>query len=119
MGHVLLPKGWKEFTYQKGCSYNMKSIMEHGLVAGGKQSREGRQTVLFSFLHPCGQDNEEEPIHDDMTVPRKFHDCSKWRHDQDAVCWVKWKEAQYLGLQCWQTKSDAIVVYQHVPSEWF
>ena len=65
------------------------SIMEHGLVAGGKQSREGRQTVLFSPLNSCGQD-EEEPIHDDMTVPRMFHYCSKWRHDQDAVYWVKW-----------------------------
>ena len=45
MGHVLLPKGWKVFIHHKGCYFNMKSILQHGLVAGGKRSNEGRQTV--------------------------------------------------------------------------
>ena len=63
--------------------------MEHKFVAVGKQSREGRQTVFFSPLNPLGQDDEEESIHNDMTIPRKFHHCSKWRHDQDGVYWVK------------------------------
>ena len=50
MGHVLLPKGWKVFIYHKGCYFNMKSILQHGLVAGGKRSNEGRKTVFFSPL---------------------------------------------------------------------
>ena len=70
MGRVLLPHGWEEFINHKGCSFNKKSILEHGLVAGRKQSREGKQTVFFSPLKPCGQDDEEEPIHDG-------YDCSK------------------------------------------
>ena len=56
MEHVLLPEEWKHivfiymenFKYHKGCSLNVKSIFEHGLIAGGKQSRDGRQTVFFS-----------------------------------------------------------------------
>ena len=32
MGHVSLPLGWKEFICHEGCSFNMKSIMEHGLA---------------------------------------------------------------------------------------
>ena len=99
MGYVLLPQGWKEFMYHKGCSCNIKSILEHGLVAGRKQSREGVQTVFFSPLNPCGQ------------VPRKFHYCSKWRHDQDAAYWIKLKRAQDWGLQFWQTRSYAILVH--------
>ena len=72
--------------------------------------------MFFSPLNPCGQD-EEEPVHDDMTVPRKFHYCSKWRHDQDAVYWIKLKKAQDLGLQFWQTKSNAFIVHHPVPPE--
>ena len=49
-------------------------------------------------------------FHIDLTVPRKFH-CSKWRHDQDAVFWIKFEEALDLELQFWQTKSNAFVVY--------
>ena len=30
MRHVLLPYKWKEIIYQKGCSFNMKSVLEHG-----------------------------------------------------------------------------------------
>ena len=36
MRHVLLPDKWKEFIYHKGCSFNMNSILEHGLIARGK-----------------------------------------------------------------------------------
>ena len=58
----------------------------------------------------------KQTFHNDLTVPRKFH-CSKWRHDQDTVLWIKLEEAQDLGLQFWQTKSNAIVVYNPVPPQ--
>ena len=115
MGHVLLSIVWKEFTYQKGCSYNMMSIMEHGLVAGEKQSRRKANSVVFTTKFMWTRWRGTNSRRYDSS--RMFHYCSKWRHDQDVVYWVKWKEAQYLGLQCWQTKSHAIVVYQKVPSE--
>ena len=50
MGHVLLPYTWKELLYHKGCSFNMKSILEHGLIAGGKETKEGRRTIFFTPL---------------------------------------------------------------------
>ena len=65
MRHVLVPKGWKEFIYHKGCFFNVKSILEKGLVAGGTKARDGRQTVFF--LEPLGQDDEEE-YHDRLDV---------------------------------------------------
>ena len=45
--------------------------------------------VFFSPLNPLEQDHEEEEYHDRLDVSRKFHHCSKWRHDQDAVFWKK------------------------------
>ena len=79
---------WKDIIYHKESIFNMKSIMADGL-----------QTVFFSPLETLESENEEEYFHEDMTVARKFHYCSKWKHDQDAVCWVKLVEAQDLGLR--------------------
>ena len=39
------------------------------------------------------------------------------RHDQDAVFCTKLKEAQDLGLQFGQTKSNAIIVYHPAQPE--
>ena len=52
----------------------------------------------------------KQTFHNDLTVPGKFHYCSKWRHDQDAVFWINLEETQDLQLEFWQTKSNAIVV---------
>ncbi len=72
---------------------------------------------IFSPLNPLESDDEEEEYLDNMKIPRKFHYCSKWKHDQDAVYWVKLEEAQDLGLRFWQTKSNAIIVYEKVPPD--
>ena len=54
MGHVLLPKGWTEVKNHKGCYFNMKSILENGLVAGGSRSKEGRQTAFVLATQSIG-----------------------------------------------------------------
>ena len=46
MGHVAIPFKWKEFLFHRGCSFNLKSISDAGLMASGKESKEGRQTVF-------------------------------------------------------------------------
>ena len=89
MGHVVLPCNWKEFLYHKGCSFNMKSILEQGLISGGKETKEGRRTIFFTPLNPFGKDEEEEAVHGDLSVQRRLHYSSDWKHDQDAVYWVK------------------------------
>ena len=94
----------------------MKSTLEHGLVAGGTKAKDGRQTVFFSPLNPLEQDGEEAKHQDNLAIPRKFHCCSKWRHHQDAVFWIKLVEVQNLGLQFGQTKSNAVIVYQTLPN---
>ena len=37
-----------QFVLHRGCSFNLKSVLEAGLIAGRKESREGRQTVFFA-----------------------------------------------------------------------
>ena len=45
LGHVLIPPNVKEFVFHRGYSFNLTSILNAGLIAGG---RETRHTVLFT-----------------------------------------------------------------------
>ena len=38
----------------------MKSILQAGLTAGGKDTKEGRHTVFFTPYDPLGDEAEEE-----------------------------------------------------------
>ena len=40
MGHVAIPYNRKELVFHRGYSFNIKSILETGLIAGGKESKE-------------------------------------------------------------------------------
>ena len=42
---------------------------------------------------------------------------SKWKHDQNAVCWIRCSKAQDQGLEFWQTKSFAIMTYATIPGD--
>ena len=66
MGHVAIAYDWKEFVFHRGCSFSIQSILENGLIAGGKQSKEGRQTIFFTPLNPFGENPDEEAPSDDF-----------------------------------------------------
>ena len=46
--HVDIPFNWNEFLFHRGRSFNLKSISDAGIIAGGKESKEGRQTVFLT-----------------------------------------------------------------------
>ena len=48
MNHVAIPSRWKEFLYHRRSSFNVNCTSQAGLIASGKDTREGRQTVFFS-----------------------------------------------------------------------
>ena len=55
MNYVMIPYKWKRFIYHVGRARDQYSIAEIGLVAGGKERKEGRQTIFFTLclLNPC------------------------------------------------------------------
>ena len=80
----------------------LHSIPQAGLVEGGKDRKEGRQTAVLTPLDPSwGRSN-------DLSRPRNVHYSSKWKPHQDAVCCIHLARAQEKGLQFWQTRSHAI-----------
>ena len=109
MGHIAIPHGWKEFTFHRGCSYNANSILETRLVAGGRECKEGRQTIFFTPLNPYGEIPDEDASTDDPSVTRMVHYHSNWKCTQDAISCVKLSRAQDQGLRFWETKSKAII----------
>ena len=104
IGHVAIPHNWIEFVFHRGCSYNINSILEIGLIAGAKERKEGRQTIFFTPLNSFGKNPDEEETSDDIPLLRKVHYHSNWKHDQDAAYRIKLSCAQNQGLQFGQTK---------------
>ena len=79
LGHVVISYEWKEFLFHRGCSYNVQSILKSGLMAGGRQSKQGRQTIFFTPLNPFGPNLDEGKFSGDFSKPRKAH-CERSDH---------------------------------------
>ena len=77
------------------------------------QHRSHPTQVVSHFIssHPFGENPDGEGPGDDLSIPRKVHNHSNWKHDKDVVCWVKLSRAQDQGLRFWQTKSNARIVH--------
>ena len=71
MNYVLIPYKWKQFIYHMGRARDQYSIAEAGLVAGGKENKEGRQTIFFTPLDPYHSDAIEAESSTDLSKPRK------------------------------------------------
>ena len=71
MRYVSIPYDWKEFVFHRGSAFDYWSIIKTGLVAGGKESKEGRQIVFFTPLDPSGSDKNQEEPSEDYTKPRE------------------------------------------------
>ena len=84
MGHVAIPHKLKEFRFHRGCSHDVQSILRSGLIVGGRESKERRQTIFFTPLNPFGDNPDEEEPSDDLSKPRKIHYHRKWTTRQDA-----------------------------------
>ena len=87
------------------------SLLPRTIFTNRKEEDDGRQAVFLTPLNPFGKDLGEEKTHSDYTVPHKAPMKPVGKRNQDAVYWVRLKEAQDQGLQVWQTKSFAIMTY--------
>ena len=94
LGHVLILPNWKEFVFHRGCLLNLTSILNAGLITGGREGRETRHTVFFTPLDPWCTEEQEEYC-DDLTKPRK----SSWQNRLEALsrrglCHPSWERTR-------------------------
>ena len=113
--NVLIGTGIFPYTYHVGCTFNLYSIVNNGLVPGG-QILSRRQTVFFLPVD-SRDESHKDPEHIDFSVPRLaryLH--SAWKRHQDAVFCVEIDLAIKEGLTFYQTRSNAIILQGTLPT---
>ena len=83
-------------------------------MAGG-QNLSKRQTVFFTAVNPMHK-NHQDPIELDLTKPGLAPYKQKWKVHQDTVYWVELQLAQRKGLKFYQTRSNAVILYDTLPA---
>ena len=107
--NVMIGTGIFSYINHVGCTFNLHSIINNGLVLGG-QILSRRQTVFYLPVDPRDE-THKDPEHIDFSVPRLaryMH--SVWKRHQDAVFWVDIDLAIKEGLTFCQTRSNAIIL---------
>ena len=107
--------GLEHYIYQIGCTFNLHSIVNNGLIPGG-QDLSRRQKVFFLPIDPRDTDHKD-PEHIDLSVPRRTRYVhSAWKRHQDALFRVDIDLAIREGLTLHQTRSNAIILQETLPA---
>ena len=114
--NVLIPNNFFEYIYHIGCAINLHSITNSGLIPGGQNSSRERQTVFFTAVNPMDKEHKD-PYKLDLTKPRlAWYKQKTWKRHQDTVYWVDIQLAQRKGFKFYQTRSNAIILYDTLPA---
>ena len=114
--NVLIGTGIFPYIYHVGCTFNLHSIINNGLVPGG-QNLSRRQTVFFLPFDSRDKDHEDpERIDFSVRLARYLH--SAWKRHQDAVFWVDIDLGIKEGLAFYQTRSNAIILQGTLPAHY-
>ena len=75
-----------------------------------------RQTVFFTSVDPTNKEHRDpNKIH--LETPRlAWYPQKKWKKHQNTVCWVDIKFALQKGFNFYQTRSNAIILYDTLPA---
>ena len=111
----LIPNNFFEYIYHIGCAINLPSITNSGLIPGG-QILSKRQTVFFTSVDHMNKEHRD-PKTNDLEAPRlAWYHQKKWKKHQNTVYWVDLKLAQKKGFKFYQTRSNAIILYDTLPA---
>ena len=102
-------------TYHVVSSHDTHSIIQSGLIPGGKEFKKGSMRVFFTAVNPMFIDHCRERDYD-VTKPRIAVYKHNWKIHQNTVYWLNVRVAQSKGLQFYQTWSNAIILYNTLPA---
>ena len=112
---VIIQSNFFQYIHHVGCAINLHSIINSGLIPGG-QNLSKRQTVCFLPVDPVDKEHKD-PETIDLGAPRLARYMHKaWKKHQNTVYWVDIKFAQKKGLKFYQTRSNAIILYNILPA---
>ena len=113
--NVSIPNNFYGYIYHNGCVINLHSITNSGLIPGGQILSE-RQTVFFTSVDPVNKEHKDLK-NIGLEAPRlAWYKQKKWKIHQDTVYWVNIKLAQQKGFKFYQTRPNAIILYDTLPA---
>ena len=83
--NVLIPNNFFEYICHIGCSINLHSITNSGLIPGGQILSKERQTVFFTAVNPMNKEHKD-PYEIDLEAPR--------------LAWYKQKSGEDIKTRC-------------------
>ena len=113
--YVLIPNDFFEYICHIGCAINLHFIMNSGFIPGG-QILSKRQTVFFVLVNPMNREHKD-PETVDLKAPRLAQYVqTAWKKHPNTVWWVDVNLALRKGLRFYQTRSNAIILYNTLPA---
>ena len=96
--------------------FTLTPSQNSGLIPGGQNLGKERQTVFFTAVNPMSKEHKD-PHKLDLTAPRfAWYKQKKWKIHQGTVYWVDIQLAQRKGLKFYQTRSNAVFLYDTLPA---
>ena len=113
--NVLIPDDFFKYIYHIGCAINLHSIINSGLTLGG-QNLNNRQRVFFLPVNPMDKEHKDPDVID-LEAPRlAWYKQKTWKKHQNTVYWVDIRLAQKKGFKFNQTRSNAIILCNTLPT---
>ena len=113
--NVLIPNNFLEYIYHIGCAINLHSITNSGFDTGRK-NLSNRQTLFLTSVDPMNKEHRD-PNNIDLEAPRlAWYKHKKWKRHQNTVYWVDINLVQQKGCKFYQTRSNAIILYDTLPA---
>ena len=112
---VLNPNNFFKYIYHIGCAINSHSITNSGLIPGG-QNLSKRQTVFFTSVDPMNTEYRDPDKIDLEAQHLAWYHHKKWNKHQNTVYLVDINLAHQKGLKFYQTRSNAIILYDTLPA---
>ena len=92
--NVLLPDDFPEYIYHVGNAHDMHSIIQCGLIPGGKSPKRDRHPQFFSSVKPMYTYQHQEEVQYDLDKHKTAVFKHTWKIHQISVFWCKLKLAQ-------------------------
>ena len=115
--NVLLPKYFAQYVYHVGNGKELRSIVHNGLVPRGFSTKTGTHAVFFTVLNPMDDEQGLRETFCDLSKVRIAPYKNTWKPLQHTVYWCNLLLAQEGGLQFYQTRSNAVVLFDTLPAE--
>ena len=110
--YVLDTRGLQFVFLPRRNGSEMHSTIRNGLIPRrNKSTPKKTDNLCFHCSELDGRRSKREELRCDLDMPRSAPSNNTWRPQQNTVYWCNLKLVRKRGLQLYQTRSHAIVLY--------